>query len=74
MYKPKYDLFCPMCNHSIGVRGEKTEIFRQYVAYCRHCKCEFTVNYFVATDYDGIKARAVVRTSEPSDVDADYTD
>lgn len=50
-YKPLYDLFCPLCNRSIGVRGEKTETFNQYVAWCKACKTEFVMNYFVAREY-----------------------
>jgi hypothetical protein len=50
-HKPTYDLFCPICNRSVGVAGERTETYSQYVAYCKHCKCEFTVSYFKATAY-----------------------
>ena len=50
-YKPQYDLFCPICSHSIGVRGEKTEGFSQYVAWCKNCRCEFVVNYFKVVKY-----------------------
>ena len=57
-YKPLHDLFCPICNHSIGVRGEKTDTFHQYVAYCRHCKCEFTVNYFKVKEYTDVLMKA----------------
>lgn len=54
-FKPLYDLFCPICNHSIGVRGERTgDIYNTYVAYCKHCKTEFQVHYFRAKEYDGI--------------------
>ena len=57
MHKPEYDLFCPLCNHSIGVRGERTDTFHQYVAYCKHCKCEFTINFFKATKYKDLIRR-----------------
>ena len=45
------ELFCPQCQHTLNVLGERTEIFRQYVAYCKQCRCEFTVNYFRAVKY-----------------------
>ena len=45
------ELHCPMCCKSVGVKGERTETFSQYVAYCKDCKCEFTVNYFKAVIY-----------------------
>ena len=57
MYKPLYDLFCPLCNHSLHVQGERTETFSQYVAYCKHCKCEFTVHYFKAVNYTDLNKR-----------------
>lgn len=50
--KPRHDVFCPICNHSIGVYGERTETFSQYVAYCKHCRQEFVLNYFKVTGYD----------------------
>ncbi|MBO5664738.1 MAG: hypothetical protein J6T97_06925 [Bacteroidaceae bacterium] len=54
-HKPLYDVFCPLCNHSVGVRGERTaEIYHQYVAWCKHCKTEFVISYFKAVEYGGI--------------------
>lgn len=54
--KPKIlrELHCPFCLRSIGVIGEQTEIYHQYVAYCKDCGCEFTVNQFKATIYPKI--------------------
>lgn len=45
------ELHCPYCASSVGVIGEVTETFHQHVAYCKRCKCEFTVSHFKATAY-----------------------
>lgn len=49
--KKQYELFCPICQHSVGVEVERTETYHQHVAYCRNCKTEFVVNFFKATAY-----------------------
>ena len=41
-----YDLFCPLCKRPTGDKGQKTELYSQYIAYCKVCKCQFTVYYF----------------------------
>jgi len=54
------ELHCPICQREIGVRGVKTEVYHQYVAWCRACKTEFVVDYFEAQEFDDALSRKEV--------------
>lgn len=45
-YKIEYELHCPVCGNFTGDKVHRTEQYSQYIAYCKPCKCEFTVYYF----------------------------
>lgn len=53
------ELFCPICQHTMNVLGERTETFSQFVAYCRRCGCEFTTNYFKVKEYTSLNHRSI---------------
>lgn len=44
-YQIVYELHCPICGKPTGDAVHKTELFSQFIAYCKPCKCEFTVYY-----------------------------
>ena len=52
-----HELHCPLCRDSVGVIGERTEVYAQYVAYCKACKQEFTVNNFRIKIYMKLEAQ-----------------
>ena len=49
--QPTHDVFCPICNRSIGVYGIRTETYHQYPAYCRTCGQEFVMVRFKPVGY-----------------------
>lgn len=55
--KVLYEVHCPICRESVGVIGEKTETYSQYVAYCKECGQEFTVNNFRVKIYMKLEAQ-----------------
>jgi len=50
-----YDLHCPLCSKPTGDAVQKTELYSQYIAYCKSCKCEFTVYYFKTVRKNEVK-------------------
>lgn len=45
-YMGAKDIFCPLCNHSVGIRVSKTTSFSYCKVVCAHCGCEFTIYHF----------------------------